>query len=514
MVPKLSRHAFTRFWDLHAWSGVLGGLVLHVMFLAGAITLFHEQLEVWQDPYAQRAAPEAKLAPALTQALASLDTPPRALWIEPPSDGLGTPKVSYQAESGEWTSAWVDAERGVLVPERERLAGFLYSIHFLWHDAIGEWLYYVAGMLAALFLLAIVTGVLIHSKDLARQFHQFRPEKSKRVLFSDMHKVLGVMGLPFQLLYAYTGALIVLGPLLLKGFVGPVFGGDEQRAELFAEGHVHPTEAKPGAPVDVLSTDELVERVRRLRPDADFRGYEVAHPGRVNGLFEAWGKDHGTPALGTMVRLQATDGTVLDDGKASGGVSGSARRWIQGLHYADFGGLPLRFAFFVLALASCATILTGNWVWLARRESREPSTGNRVLSRLTTGIGAGAVVAVAALFLASRLFPLDLSHRGTWEELVFVGTLALCVVWVLLAKDERDLAWQLVGLAGALFLPVPFLAANFSRAGLFGAGPRLAPVVGVDLALLTVGLASCTAALALRRGATSTARSRTEVGHA
>jgi uncharacterized iron-regulated membrane protein len=53
---KLSRHAFTRYFTLHAWAGVLGGLVLYVMFAAGALTLFHEPLEVWEEPLAQRPA--------------------------------------------------------------------------------------------------------------------------------------------------------------------------------------------------------------------------------------------------------------------------------------------------------------------------------------------------------------------------------------------------------------------------------------------------------------------------
>jgi hypothetical protein len=46
---KLSRHAFTRFWDVHAWAGVAAGLVLHVMVFAGAFALFLEDLSAWQD---------------------------------------------------------------------------------------------------------------------------------------------------------------------------------------------------------------------------------------------------------------------------------------------------------------------------------------------------------------------------------------------------------------------------------------------------------------------------------
>ena len=70
MASKLSRHAFTRFWDLHAWSGVIAGLVLYIMFVTGGITLFHAQLETWEEPFAQRSSSGRKgLQAALNRAI-------------------------------------------------------------------------------------------------------------------------------------------------------------------------------------------------------------------------------------------------------------------------------------------------------------------------------------------------------------------------------------------------------------------------------------------------------------
>ena len=499
MPAKLSPHAFTRFWDLHAWAGVLGGLVLYVMFLAGGITLFHEQLETWEEPLAQTVAGDPALQATLDRGLSALGSMPADIWFRPSKDGRGAAKLVYQAPGQtEWTTAWVDPERPRLVPERERLAGFLYALHFLWHDAVGNWLYYCAGLLAVALLLALVTGVLIHLKDIVRQFHQFRPEKSRRVLWSDMHKVLGVMGLPFQLMYAYTGAFIVLAPLLLQGFVGPVFGGDEKRAAEVAWGTSEPPKIPVRPVTAVLTVDDLAARAQAARSDVRPEQYRLRSHGHVNGVFEAWGQDRGTPSARVVVRLQEADGAVLQIQSASrGGASSSARRWINGLHYASFGGLPLRMLFFALALATCATILTGNWVWLARRDARGRGAGNRVLARLTAGVGAGTLVAVAALFVASRLLPLDLAGRGTLEEFVFVGTLVACIGWALAVRDEHQVWWQQLGLSGALLMAVPPLAARWSSAGLFGTGPRIAGVMGVDVAILLAAGALCGTAFGL-----------------
>jgi uncharacterized iron-regulated membrane protein len=500
MKLKLSRHAFTRFWDVHAWSGVIGGLALYVMFLTGSITLFHEQLATWEEPLAQRSSSGASLQSILERGLAAAGPTEKDVWFYPPATGHGSARIIYQmADAEAWTSAWIDADQGVLVPQRERLSEFLYSIHFLWHDATGNWLYYLAGTLSALLLLALITGVLIHLKDLVRQFHQFRPDKSRRVLWSDMHKVLGVMGLPFQLMYAYTGAFIVLGSLLLGALTGPVFGGDEKRAARMTWGMSDSNAAEAGPKVPALTADALMARAHAAAPDLKPKTVKLSHHGHANGLFEVWGIGAGTPSGRTIVRLRPADGAVLEVMSSKNeGATAKAQRWILGLHFAYFGGVPLRFLFLILGLATCVTILTGNWIWLARREARRANVGNRVLSRLTVGFGVGALVAVGTMFLASRLLPLGWSARGTAEELTFVGALVLCVGWAFVARDETAIWWQGLGVAGAAMLLAPITAARWSDAGLFGSGQRLGAVVGVDSALLVTSFALLGGAAALR----------------
>ncbi|WP_437569884.1 PepSY-associated TM helix domain-containing protein [Sorangium sp. So ce542] len=500
MAKKLSRHAFTTFWGVHAWAGVIGGLLLHVMFLSGGITLFRRQLAVWEEPITQQrsSVEQAGLQATLDQGLAAAGTTPEQLWLDLPTGGLGAARLQYSSQ-GELASWWLHEG---LLPERERLSDFLYDLHYLWHRATGSWLFYVGGLLCVALLLALATGVLIHLKDLVLQFHQFRPDKTRRVLWSDMHKVLGVMGLPFQLLYAYSGALFVFLGVLVQVFTGPVFGGDAGRADRAAWGASYVDEPARGAPARGLTLDELTARARAVEPGFVPERYRIRHLGLDSGTVDVRGAVEGVPFGRGIVRLRAIDGAVLsaDVPGAEGGRSG-VLRWIYGLHLADFGGVTLRVLFFVLALATCATILTGNWIWLARREARQESVGNRVLARLTVGFGAGTLVAIAALFLASRALPLDWPGRMAAEELTFLGTLGLCVAWALAARDGASLWWRQLGLAGALLLPVPALAARWSGAGLFGAGPKLAAVVAVDVSLLVAAAALCASAWALRRAA-------------
>ncbi|WP_437913638.1 PepSY-associated TM helix domain-containing protein [Sorangium sp. So ce302] len=500
MAKKLSRHAFTTFWSVHAWAGVIGGLLLYVMFLSGGITLFRRQLAVWEEPLTQQrsSVEQVGLQATLDEGLAAAGTTPEQLWFDVPEGGLGAARLLYFSQ-GEAVTAWVHEG---LVPERERLSDFLYDLHYLWHRATGVWLFYVAGLLCVALLLALATGVLIHLKDIVRQFHQFRPDKTRRVLWSDMHKVLGVIGLPFQLLYAYSGAFIVFLGVLVGVFTGPVFGGDAARADLSAWGASFADEPAQGTPARGLTLDELMARARAAEPRLVPERLRIWHLGLDSGTVDIRGSLEGVPFTrgSVRMRLRAIDGAVLSlDAPGAEGARSDVFRWIYGLHYADFGGTTLRILFFVLALATCATILTGNWIWLARREARQERLGNRLLARLTVGFGAGTVVATAALFLVSRAFPLDWGARATAEELTFLGVLVLCIAWALAARDGGRLWSRQLGLAGLLLLPVPALATRWSGAGLFGAGPKLGAVVAVDVALLLTAAALCASAWALRR---------------
>jgi uncharacterized iron-regulated membrane protein len=484
---KLSRHAFVRFWEMHAWIGVAGGIVLHVMFFAGAFALFHAELGDWQERPATPAATSDRggrpsLGAAVDRMLRDKGAEPDQInvWL---AAGQGRfVEVSWRDKSAaERVEIRVDAVTGSVVAATSHLNTILYWLHFLYHPK-ATWGMYVAGVLGVALLVALVTGVLIHLKDLAKQFHQFRPKKTTRILWSDMHKVLGVMGLPFQVMYAFTGALLCFISLALTLFAGPVFGGDRNAAQasLWGEHKMHGVERR-----GTLGLDALLEKARLAVP-----GFHPEYV-RIDGLADRaatvsfWGRLSGRLFRRGDVVLRASDGALLADSASSFPTPGAAvSRWVTGLHYAWFGGLAAKVLYALLTAAGCLTILSGNWIWLARREARAQSTGNRLLAKLTIGVGGGVIVATAALFWANRLAPA--SYRMAAESWAFFGGWALCAL-LFLFRAEAGGGWVgLLRLSGAAFALVP-IAGLVGHAGRPAGADGASALPGVEVGLVIVG---------------------------
>lgn len=508
---KLPRHAFQTYWDVHAWSGALAAIVLCAMFFAGAFALFHEELAEWQDVRAHHAGgapcPPGALEPLASAAADAAPFAARTIFLTLPhaeSGEAGCGPVSIEMRGASPVERHVvlgDARTGEVLPRRSNVSTFLFYLHFLYHpDLLGGAGMYLAGLLGVVLLLAIVSGVLIHLKDLARQLHRYREERGTRVIFSDLHKVLGVMGLPFQTMVALTGAIICFAAPLARVWQGPVFGGDPQGGlrAFFDIERAPPAVGEEGARISI---DEILARASAALPEMEPESLRIDHHGDAASSVEVRGPVRDVLFGMARVRVLAADGEI-----ASVSVLDSARathvlmRWVYGLHYAWALGVPTKLVYGLLALAGCATLLTGNWIWLARRDRERKRRGNRVLARLTLGGGLGIAVAVAAMFLANRVVPFSLAWHLDAELGAFVLAWSAAMVASFTMRDEARCAIALLATAGAGFVltalasvavsPLNALTAPMSIPGAVDLGSIALGGILVGCALLVQRLAA------------------------
>ncbi|TEB41333.1 PepSY domain-containing protein, partial [Flavobacterium circumlabens] len=112
--------------------------------------------------------------------------------------------------------------------ESYSLGEFLYRLHFLAQVPypVG---YYLSGFVALFFLFAIVTGVLLHWNKIVSNFYTFRPKEKLKTLWTDSHTALGMIGLPFQFVYAVTGAFFMIKLLIVAPSVMALYKGDQNK---------------------------------------------------------------------------------------------------------------------------------------------------------------------------------------------------------------------------------------------------------------------------------------------
>ncbi|MEM6287415.1 MAG: PepSY-associated TM helix domain-containing protein [Bacteroidota bacterium] len=460
--------AFKLLWDSHSVTGIVIGLGLFVIFYAGAFALYRGELHAWADP-AMRIAEERV---TLDQAVAPL------LEARPPAPGTDLFAnvqirersyyyVRYQTPVGDTTEtveASISPATGEIIAESARgwrsdLSEILYRLHFFGQGGI--WGELAAGFIAVFFLVAVVSGILIHLRKLPKDWHTFRPRGKLRTQLADAHNVLGLIGLPFAAMYAVSGAFLALLIILLAPSVIVVFGGDQEAAFALSTGFEVPPHDLTGEPAEMLSFAAYRDALPEAWDDVDVTVMNIHGWGDEAAIVQIYGDATSSLTAAPQAILQASTGEVLVSndptvGNALGGTSAA----LVNLHYARLGpGTPFaKVLYFLLALATAAVILTGNILWVLVRRPKDPRATprlHRFLGRVTVGVGCGLVAAVPVLFLVSASIPIEAEGLKTWENVALFVPWAVFLVAAFAGPSAVWAArWQLA-LAGVMSLLVP-----------------------------------------------------------
>ncbi len=431
---KLSAHTFRVEWDLHAWAGVIISLWAFVVFYCGVFSLFRRELAIWQEPalYVTADTPPSFEATRIALREAAM-LPYGAYLAMVPYPGARFVATYVRPIGGTTRMSWVDPVDGTVVPERTRLSHELYHLHHFQQVPGGE---EASGVAAVFLIVALVTGLVIHLKDLPEQLVRLRLELRPRFSMSDVHKVLGILGLPFMTVVAWSGAVFVLGSLYAEGALRVV--RDLPRIETLM-GDAKLDRRREEVPANTLDLDTLVKRAQEALGDDSSPTYVQLFN---DGDRAAWLRAYfpGPAFTGErVVFLDAVQGTPVDQSTPPYAVVAHA---LHDFHFARYGGLAVRIVHALLALASALVIVTGNIVWVARRDPRRERPGHRFIEAATVGVCCGLVFATAVYAAANRL-------ELPFERTAFYGAwlLATVAIGVIRPPPRQGVTWLLGGAA-------------------------------------------------------------------
>ena len=430
MKSRMKQKTFTQSMSwLHTWCGLLLGWVLFAIFLTGTIAVFDKELNWWMQPELSQQKLDQSAAALAAQRWLETHHPHEPSWsINLPTERAPALAVST-AEQRRGERTYLNPVSGeVLEPRRTAGGNFFFRFHYTLHMPrnIGIW---AVGFAAMAMLVALISGIVIHKK-IFKEFFTFRPGKGQRS-WLDGHNASAVLLLPFHLMITYTG-LVIFFLIYMPAALDALYDGDRQAIQRDLRGAAQ-TQGVPER--GERGRSEQPTQASALLPLATFidkgeahygaemlAGLSVSNPGRADARVTV------RPLLGSRIELTKGEALVFDgvSGKVVQAPSPSrtsqlTQRVMAGLHFAQFGGYPMRWLYFICGLVSCAMIASGLVLYSVkqRKQAKGSQRFLNIVERLNVTTVSGLSLACVAMLWGNRLLPAELVGRSDWEVRVF-----------------------------------------------------------------------------------------------
>lgn len=513
---KLSAVTLRTFTALHTWTGLVAGLALFVAFYAGAITVFHHDLQRWQA--AQTPVGTLDDMQHLLDGVLQRHAKAREhVGMMFPGDESPQPIAYWQDEAGTWLFATLDNLDGSPQPPQTGLSELVNELHYTLGLPIAGT--YLMGLVSLLYGIALASGLVIHLPRLAKDLFALRPGHNLKRYWQDAHNVIGVLSLPFHLLFAISGALLCLLFVAMTA-LNPLIFGNGLMAALPQALDTYPQRDKVESAAPLGSLAQWRARAVEAAKARGLADFEPAYlklrlAGNASAEVEITGAAPRALAPLGAVALDASTGEVLRTQLAgSRDANHATLATLYALHFGEFGNAAVQWLYFLLGLGGAFLFYSGNLLWIETRRKRrqaQQSRGAFFLARLTVGACIGICAAISAAFVAAQLAGLKpewLAAGIVLERWACFLTWAVCLLWAFLRRPRRA-AQELLWLSAVLTASIPLAHGIASGWWLWrSAAAGHGALYGVDLTALVLACAFAALAWAVaRRGKAGEANS-------
>lgn len=479
----MKRDALKALTNAHAWVGLIISTILFIIFFAGSLSLFREDIISWErDPYftVSDDVENFSFDAIISQVTQDYNVHTHGYFIvqrptaEQPSSNIYfeeeiVPQGNLVDEQDNQLESPVEdhIDKHLVISPDGKILGdgnafdwgnFLYHLHYNLH--IPEVGLYFVGVVTLFFFVALLSGVVIHWRKIISKFFQYRKDGHKDKLL-DAHNLIGVMGLPFHIMYAFSGLVFNLLIVYQISYAVVLYGGDQ--AKLFkAAGvvDVHIEETNIAVPVQYI--DKLYLTAKESLGEVDITRVSIDHFGDESASVTFRGDDKTQFSTRKEVTYHIASGRELYltknnyDNDIRGGLA-----VIASLHFGDFAGYSLRILFFILGIGTCYIILTGNLMWLQKRANlrseKQNKFGLRLVKAMTTGGFIGTIFATAVGFICARVLPIDMLNRSDVIGQIFFACLALSLITSLFIKAQKQFSAIFLKITALTLAAIPVL---------------------------------------------------------
>jgi uncharacterized iron-regulated membrane protein len=466
-----------RMIESHSILGLAFAALIYVVSLTGAFTVFAHEIEIWENT--DIAIPADRITPkvyerALADALARRDPSGKIINLiahgPTPFAPVLVVGLNERDSGGDFrqTSWLADPATGQLLGKVDApLADLIEQLHVALHLP-APWGGYLVGWLGVCMFSLILSGILAHP-SIVRDAFKLRLDRNRRIAWTDMHNRLSVWGLPFHIILTFTGGFLGLAGIIVGAVAMIAYEGDQERAVATLQG---PQAIEGRALAGLPPVARMVARVQQgEKPIELIIVNNVENDGGTTQITV-----HDDAILDNFTaQIFRNNGAFLQNfggAEAPGGIR--AAFMLQPLHFGTFGGYPVKFLYFFMALALTWVTSSGMKIWFARRAQQgRPVPGMEAawqgmtagltlgLAAATLGSAAGAGEAVLAICLSLWTITLLAFVARRWPSaLLYRGVTALAAILLLAAVGLSVANASVSGIALSVALCIGAMAAG------------------------------------------------------
>lgn len=445
--------------EAHSWLGLIISGLLFIVFFAGSIALFRGEITQWsmQPHFKANQGESLPVSQILEIAIKdrNFDAKEHLTLVQPnkymPYHQVYI-DVEHEAGQEDHDALLIDPITGEIIgsPDDFYLANFIYKLHYDLNIPSGS---YLIGFVTLFFFFAIISGIFMHARKLISNFFKYRAQKQKRSQLLDMHNVVGVMSLPFTIMYAISGLIFNLVIIYQIAFAVILYKGDQQ-ALLDDAGYQEIAPKWEDKAWENPKVDDILQNIKDKYNSTPsmIRFYNY---GDQSAVMQIRGEIHTEFAYRyeTAISVSNQEALYVKD-KNNPNTLVKGLYVISRLHFGDYAGLDLRVLYFILGIGVCGLIITGNLLWIEKRSKQRNQSPKALafVNNFTLWSTGGVVIATAVAFITERIVPITFSLRSDYMVYSFIATLILVACVLPFNSDKKVFLGYLLKISGLLLL--------------------------------------------------------------
>ena len=346
------------FFSLHRISGLVGGLFILIITLTGSILVVDTQVDALLNSPEQQVLPVGSRQ-SYDQLIATLHRQyPTANFrsLRLPATDSPQPVHIDLMSSGVHKQVDMNPYTGAVIGIRNIDDAFVRQVRELHENLLLEPIGgYIMGLAGICLLASVLTGTWYYRRSLLSVFRVgIRWEKPRRIVYADIHKWLGVVGLLFMFLMSATG----------------IFFHWELIERSFSENERPERPKSTDNPPTSFAVDAAIGKAKAMLTGFDPQLIEFPNPGdtvlALRGNFPTSSRLLGK--YNVEAKFDVRTGQLVNSFDArDAGLEYIAEHIFEELHFGRYGGWVSQIIYILLALATAIVTVTGLFIWYIKQ---------------------------------------------------------------------------------------------------------------------------------------------------